>query len=150
MTRMLIAALVLVASATSVFAQELTVIEAIPTAQRQGTFQSGSYSLDVVPEVIDEQGHAHRFVMLRLDIPTSDYEDAANSAWFRFFVSNDGGASWIAAGAAKWVGGRVVTGDGVLNPIPTMTPSLPAGAGWIVRAEADIPRRMRAGLTIIY
>ena len=112
----------------------------IPQQQRQGAFQSGSKLIDdSVPGNI---------LIIQADINLSDYVDPLNSLWIRLYRSVDNGATWLPSGGGRWRGGPFTDSDGNVNPMPSFSTWIPNYRGMLIRAELDIPRRMRVGATI--
>lgn len=152
MRQVLLAAALVLSLSSSAFAQVFTVTTVvIDQTQRQGTFQSGSI---IVPTVTADQ-----VVRIQLNIGAADYVDTTKYVWYRLFRSSDDGATWVSHGGARWTGGAYTNEQGEVNPMPWL--QVPAYfindqgqaqvlTGQLLRAEVDVPFRMRVGATIFY
>lgn len=107
----------------------------LPTQQRQGSFQTGSYSIPV--------STPNGEILVTPVIDAGDFSDPLNSVWIRLYWLD--GALWRYFTGVEWRGGG--------NPNdpeqqPTMGVNVADVRGKQVRAEIDIPRRMRCGVTV--
>lgn len=140
MRSVLLAATFTVLTAVSSFAQEATtVLVNVPQAQRD----AGVYTTPST--VIDE---AATQLLVRLQIPTADYEDTQNTVVLRLYVMEPTTGSWRYVGGSRWQGGRYIDDDGIVNPPVTLSIGLGPVRGKEVRAEFEVLRRMRLGGTI--
>jgi hypothetical protein len=123
----------------------MTILHSIPQQQRQGVI--------LTPSVQIPANLPRGEIQVILDIPTADYEDLANIIFADLYQSDlslPGGWRLRASNRpVGWVGGRFVE-DGIVNPppIPFSLTVTDAERGKTFRAEFDIPKRMRVGLTV--
>jgi len=110
----------------------------IPQQQRQGVYQSPSY------RVLD----GTQKLLLRLQIPAADYENPANTVTLRFYWLDPATQTWRQIGSALWSGGRYVDEDGVVDPDVIMEVGVSAYIAQEIRAEIEVPNRMRIGGTV--
>lgn len=140
MRSVLLAAALVLSLSSSVFAQVFTVTETvIPIQQRQGTYQSGSKVIDATVGPI---------LRIELNISAADYVVPTNIVWVRLWRSPDEGATWIAHGGMRWTGGPYTNEAGEVNPMPWLQVGLDQIRGQLLRAEIDVPSRMRVGAVI--
>lgn len=142
--RRLLAAAIVVGFALPAQAQYVeTVVRTIATQQRDGVVTSPSYTVPA-----DATGG----LRLRLNIPTSDYENVANSCTLTLYRLE--GGVWRVSGRTTWQGGHVDffdedTGLIVVNPAPFVGTELTSVRGMDIRAELEVPTRMRIGASVI-
>lgn len=126
--------------ASPAWAQEVPLqIASLGKVFREGTTTTSSYRVPV-----DLAGNE---VSIQLDINTADYEDPATRINMRLYRLIPGGA-WQYMGGAEFRGGRYVDEDGVVNPPPTVSPSLSVLKGYEVRAEVETATRIRLGAIV--
>lgn len=142
MRQLILAAVMVMGLALPVGAQtQETTVVTLATQQRQGTFQTTSY---VVPPLA--AGH----VKIALDIPTSDYDNTANTVTYRlYWLDVLNGGIWRLYLGGSWVGGRVEDWELGTNPAPFIETNLEPLRGQTVRAEIEVPNRMRIGCSIV-
>ena len=140
MGRILSAVIVAVAWSEIAAQEPRTALVSIPTTQRQGSFQSGTF---------DVPGDATGVVRLVADIPSdAEYADPANSLWIRIYYFDTATSTWRVTASAKWVGGEHVDPDLGVNPRPYVAIRIEPFQGKSVRVEVDMPTRIRVGATL--
>lgn len=138
MRRLMLAAAVML-SVAALEAQEVrTVLVNVPITQRQGVFQSTSW---------DVPTNATGVIRMRIDIADADYVDTANSLKLRFYWLDAQGV-WRVSSTNNWQGGAVTDPELGVNPRPYTALRIEDYRGRSVKAEAEVPNRMRVGLTI--
>lgn len=139
MTRRLTAAVcgIVILLAASLASAQVTTVATLPQQQRQGTYQTASYTVPA-----DATG----YVKIVMNINTADYENTANSLQFRiYWLDVDTWKLYVGGG---WVGGRVDDWELGVNPMPAVETNIEPLRGKQVRGEIDIPNRMRVGCTV--
>lgn len=149
--RSLVLALVFVLSLSgSLMAQEpAPVLVTLQSQQRQGTFQTGSWT---VPAQMTGS------IRVTLQLDAAAHTDPTLSVWMRFYFLNDGG-QWQFIKGARWTGDSgTVPGQMIgsslkvyvpdpANPTQAL-PGTPDFRGRQLRAEVDIPNRLRVGCVV--
>lgn len=124
----------------------MAILHSFPQQQRDGVILTPSVDIPVnLP-----RGE----IQVILNMPTVAYEDTTNRIFADLYQSDltmPGGWRLRASNRPSgWLGGRYVDDDGVVNPPPVLF-SLTVSdheRGKTFRAEFDISKRMRVGLTV--
>lgn len=122
------------------FAQEsVTVVASLPQQQRQGSFQTGSYTVPV-----DAVGD----LRIKLDIGTSDYDEPGHTLYYRIYLFDAPAGVWKLYLGGAWISGHVEDPELGTNPAPSVSTNMEQLRGRLVRGEIDLPTRMRVGATV--
>ena len=138
--RYILALAFVVCLSVSAFAQELvTVVASLPQQQRQGSFQTGSYTvpLDAVGDV-----------RIRLNISTADYDKVGHKLYYRIYVFDSVSGIWKVYLGGAWISGHVEDPELGTNPAPSVSTNMEQLRGRLVRGEIDLPTRVRVGATV--
>lgn len=92
----------------------------------------------------------YSWASLLCNIPTADYENAANGMDIVIEISNDGGATWQhKASIDNWVGGKFVAQNGTVDPPPGIWVGIKDIAGfWQARGRVSLKSSMQLGFTL--
>lgn len=128
----------------SAFAQEpRTVLTSLSPTQRQGVIQTGSA---LIPT--DATG----YLRILADIPDSDYLNTDNKLWLRIYRFDVSTQTWkFVAGhtpSEPWVGGPTNDPELGENWRPYAIFNAANFRGQQLRAELDVPTRMRIGVVV--
>lgn len=123
------------------FVEAQTVVINVPESQRQGVFQTPSW---------DIPANAVGMLTAQAVMSTSEYENTANSLRMRIYWMDLSTGTWKLVNEGTWSGGFKPPLD------PEDPPNYPfqigvnmaAYRGQTIRAEVEVPVRMRLGATV--
>jgi hypothetical protein len=118
----------------------MTILISAP-AQQRGPGVIITPSIDIASDAVGVM----RIIAI---IATNDYIDTANSFWLRIYQMDPAIQVWREMAGIKWNGGAVDDPELGINPMPYSAFEVTPYRGRSLRAELDIPIRMRVGAQV--